>query len=264
MIPFPHINPIAISIGSINIHWYGIAYAFGIILAFYLLKILNNINNSKIFNQDGLDAFIFYSVLGVIIGGRVGYVIFYHTSWIWQDPLRLVKIWEGGMSFHGGVIGSVVALYCLCKIHKIPFWPAADIVVCIVPIGIFLGRIANFINSELIGRITNVPWAVIFPLSDGLPRHPSQLYECMTEGMLLMILMPSLYMISDIRSKHRLLSGIFLMNYGVIRLTMELYREPEIIINILNWEISMGQLLSIPLVIAGIILIFSHSKSYAS
>lgn len=262
MIPFPNINPVAFSIGGVDVYWYGIAYAIGIMLAFYMLKVLNANSDPCVFNNAALDAFILYAVIGIIVGGRVGYIIFYHPSWILSEPLRLFKIREGGMSFHGGLIGTIIALCLLCRKYKLKFWSAADMVVCIVPIGISLGRMANFVNAELVGKVSNAPWAVIFPQQGDVSRHPSQLYEGLTEGILLLIIMLRLYTVPSIRNRRCCLSGIFLASYGIIRLVMEVFREPEVVFCALGVDVSMGQMLSFPMVVIGILLVIYGDRFF--
>lgn len=261
MMNFPVINPVAFCFGPICVYWYGVAYAVGILLAFYLLCLLNKNYASNVLNDIFLNSFVIYSVLGIVIGGRLGYVMFYHPLWFLYEPLQVLMIRNGGMSFHGGLIGATIALYFLCKKCKVDFWNAADLVVCVAPIGLFLGRIANFINAELIGRVTNVSWAVIFPGSDGLPRHPSQLYEACSEGLLLFVFMLYLYTNFAFQRNKGWFSGVFLICYGIMRFFVEWFREPEVVLNFFSYTVTIGQLLSIPLVIVGGMLVVTRKRT---
>ncbi len=258
---FPEINPVLLSIGNIEIRWYGISYALGIIIAYYLVNRMNS--KSNILNKEALDSLMLYSSLGIIIGGRLGYVIFYNPEWIIYEPLRIIKTWEGGMSFHGGLIGMVIAIYVLCYKHNISTLATYDLLSCVAPIGLLFGRIANFINGELYGKITNVEWGVIFPNTDGMPRHPSQLYEAFAEGILMLCLLLPLYQINSIRDRKGTISGLFLIAYSTIRITIEeKFREPDYMINIdiLKQQFSIGQALSLPMFLVGICLIWKALK----
>lgn len=249
MLTFPNINPIAFSLGPMKVHWYGLMYLFGFISAWFLAKF--RAKRYKLsWTTEQIGDLIFYGALGVILGGRIGYMIFYNTDNFLSSPLSLFKLWEGGMSFHGGLVGVAVAMWFFSrKTHK-PFLEVADFIAPLVPLGLAAGRCGNFINGELWGRVTDVPWAMIFPNSDGQPRHPSQLYELGLEGILLFIV------VWWYASKPRpagAVSAIFLIGYALCRLIAEFFRQPDIQIGFLafNW-LTMGQVLSIPMLITGL------------
>lgn len=249
MIPFPQINPVALKVGPLQIHWYGLMYLFGFLAAWGLAKWRAS-RYQLDWTTDELGDLIFYGALGVIIGGRLGYMIFYNTAQLLSHPLSLFKVWEGGMSFHGGLLGVILAMWIFALKFKKPFLEVTDFVAPLAPLGLAAGRIGNFINGELWGRVTDVPWAVVFPNSDGQPRHPSQLYEFGLEGLLLFIL------VWWYASKPRpagCVSAIFLIGYSLARLIAECFREPDVQLGFLafNW-LTMGQLLSIPMLILGL------------
>lgn len=251
MLVFPHIDPIAISLGPIKVHWYGLMYLLAFISAWYIAHW--RVKHYRLnWTPVQIDDLIFYGALGVIIGGRTGYMIFYNTQELLSNPLNLFKIWQGGMSFHGGFLGVLIAgIVFSCKTHK-PFWVVADFIIPLVPLGLAAGRAGNFINSELWGRVTDLPWGVVFPQAGMLPRHPSQLYELGLEGIVLFII------VWCYASKPRpagCVSAIFLIGYALCRIIVECFREPDVQLGYLafNW-LTMGQLLSIPMLLAGIIL----------
>ncbi len=250
---FPSINPIFLSIGPIDIHWYGISYTVSILCCYFIL--------CKIYKKNGqnnllLDDILFYSSMGIIFGGRIGYVLFYHTSWFYNDILRVFKIWQGGMSFHGGIIGVILAIYFASKKHKTSFLYNCDNLALVAPIGLFFGRIANFINGELFGRITNVSWGII--TDDGFIRHPSQIYESFTEGLLLLMIMILCYRKCI---KYRgMLSGIFLIFYSIFRILIENFREPDSHLGFYLNFITLGQILSLPMLLLGFVLIYYSSS----
>lgn len=249
----PEIDPVAFSIIGIRVHWYGIAYLVGIILGIYFISILNK--KDKVFSSKAFDDLVLYIVFGIVIGGRLGYVLFYHTNWIWKSPMDLFKIWQGGMSFHGGLVGVIISISILCRRYKINLLKSFDQIACVAPIGLFFGRIANFINAELYGRVTNVSWGVIFPNSY-LPRHPTQLYEATLEGGVLFIITMMLYCKTNIsKNKPGFISGIFLSIYSIVRIVIEYYREPDSHLGFIIQQITMGQILSIPVLLLGIYLI---------
>jgi phosphatidylglycerol:prolipoprotein diacylglycerol transferase len=250
---FPDINPIAISIGPIDIRWYSLAYFFGIIFGFMLLKFQVKRFKFEI-EANELEDIVFYSVLGIVFGGRIGYMALYQFHTLLNNPLELFYVWEGGMSFHGGVIGFAIAIYLFTKRYKVDFLKLMDHIVCVVPLGIFLGRIANFINGELFGRVTNAPWGVIFPNGGILPRHPSQIYEAFSEGLLCFLIMQIvLYTTSSIEKKGRM-TALFLILYSISRMICELFREPDAHIGFLVNYLTMGQILSAPLLIVGLVI----------
>ena len=250
-----NLDPILIDFGFIVIRWYSLAYIFGIILGWWLgKKIINHIIkdiNLK-FNIKEFDDLITYLVISIIIGGRLGYVIFYNLGYYLANPFDIVKVWEGGMSFHGALLGIIVGTYLFSKKKNVPTYFLLDIIACVSPIGIFFGRLANFINGELVGKVTTVSWGVIFPTIDSLPRHPSQLYEAVLEGAVLFIILNSLIF----RRKYKMgtCSYLFLIYYGIFRVISEYFRQPDPQLGYLFNLFSMGTLLSFLMIIVGLII----------
>lgn len=257
------IDPVLLRLGPIEIRWYSLAYIFGIIFAWLMAKYLNK--KDKVFDAKAIsDDFFFYCVLSVIVGGRLGYVLFYNPLWYFAHPLDIFKIWQGGMSFHGGFVGVVVFIYWICKKHKIDFWRFSDLLAVGTPIGLFFGRIANFINMELYGRVTESRFGMVFPNAGNLPRHPSQLYEAFFEGFVLFVVLFCLANFTNIRKCKGVLTSLFLIGYGVSRFVIEFFREPDQQMGYILGFFTMGQLLSLPIIIFGAcILIFSVLKSRA-
>ena len=254
-------DPIILDLGLIQLRWYSVAYITGIISGWlYAHKIIKNekLNSIKI---DEFDNLIIYVVLGIIIGGRLGYVIFYNFNYYSQNVLEIFKIWQGGMSFHGGLIGVVIGIFIFSKITKTSFFKFTDIISCVAPIGFFLGRIANFINSELVGKISNVPWAVIFPNDGGLSRHPSQIYEAILEGIILFILINFFAFKKKFILKTGYISALFLILYSILRICAEIFREPDKHLGYLFNYFSMGTLLSIVTAILGLLIILFVKKN---
>ena len=250
------LDPVLVDFGLIVIRWYSLAYVFGIILGWWLGKkiiyhILKNINFK--FNIKEFDDLITYIIISIIIGGRLGYVIFYNLEYYITNPLSIPKVWEGGMSFHGAVIGIIIGTYLFSIKRNVPTFFLLDIIACVSPIGIFLGRIANFINGELIGKVTTVSWGVIFPAVDMLPRHPSQLYEAILEGVVLFLILNTL--IFKQRYKVGTCSYIFLIYYGFFRIISEFFREPDPQIGYFFDLFSMGTLLSFLMITAGLVIL---------
>lgn len=253
-IDFPNISPVALSIGPFDLRWYALAYLFGIIIAWVLTK--RNIKKYDLGISDiQLDDLAFYCTLGIILGGRIGYVCCYGRDYFFSNPAQIFAIWNGGMSFHGGIIGVILGLFYFSYKEKFKFLKITDIVALYVPIGIFLGRIANFINGELWGRVTDVPWAVKFPTGGYLPRHPSQLYEALTEGVLMLTILNILWKKEFVRKNHGIISSMFLIIYSLSRMSMEFFREPDAHIGFLWNMITMGQLLSIPFLLLGVYIL---------
>jgi phosphatidylglycerol:prolipoprotein diacylglycerol transferase len=259
-IDFPEISPVIFSIGNLSLRWYALAYLIGIISVWLLTK--RNIAKYNIsISTEQLDDIVFYSTLGVILGGRIGYILFYGKDYFFNNPLEIFAIWHGGMSFHGGIIGVIIGLLYFCNKYKINFLKITDLVALYVPIGIFLGRIANFINDELWGRVSTVPWAVKFPSGGYLPRHPSQLYEAITEGLLMFIILNLLWKKEFVRTHYGIISSIFLIIYGISRICMEFFREPDAQIGFIVNNITMGQLLSLPFLILGLYILNKSIKN---
>ena len=246
------INPILISIGFIDLYWYGAMYAISFILIDYFMK-KNNIDND-VFTIILIDKILIVSLVFLLIGGRLGYVIFYNFDYYYENLYKILYIWEGGMSFHGALIGIILGLFYISTKEKIRFLKLTDFVVIYVPIGLFLGRIGNFINSELYGSPTDGSWGVIFPLIDDIPRHPSMLYEAILEGLLLFYVM---LVMSKLKPNKGVLTSLFLIIYAVFRSSVEFIRVPDIQIGHLysNW-LTMGMILSLPMFIVGVALLY--------
>ena len=258
-IDFPNISPIVFAVGPLAIRWYSLAYLFGLLLGWFLLNRNVKKNNLSLTKED-TENLIFYITVGIILGGRLGYAMFYGGAQMWLEPWKLLEIWKGGMSFHGGVVGVILAIYLFAKKIKYDFLSLTDVVVLYVPIGIFLGRLANFVNDELWGRVTTVDWAVKFPSGGYLPRHPSQLYEAFFEGLVMFAVLNLLWCYKPIRSKKGFASGLFVLLYGVFRMSMEQFREPDAQLGYLYFNATMGQLLSIPMVLVGLFVIWKSFK----
>ena len=258
MLTYPHIDPVAIQFGPIAIRWYGISYVAGILLAWWLMRLRAPRFH---FTYEKVADLVFYATVGIIIGGRLGSVLFYNLPYYLEHPLEIIMINRGGMSFHGGLIGVLCAFGWFARQNQVRFFEVSDFVTPVVPVGLFFGRIANFINGELWGGPSSLPWAMIFPHPDagGIPRHPSQLYEALLEGVLLFII---LWVYSSKPRPAMAVSGLFLLVYGVFRSLVELVREPDRQIGYLfNDWVTMGMLLSLPMVIAGIVMmVMAHQK----
>ena len=253
-IPFPAVDPVLIAIGPFAIRWYALAYIFGIVLGWRLVRRLVLRPGWRV-TPEAVDDLVFYVTLGVILGGRLGYVLFYQPGHYLDRPLELLAVWRGGMSFHGGLIGVLVATYLFARKRKLAFFELTDALAVVTPIGLCLGRIANFINAELWGRVTQVPWGVIFPNAGPEPRHPSQLYEAGLEGVVLFAVMLWAARGAHPPSESGRLSGIFLVGYALARIAVEFFREPDVQIGYLAGGITMGQLLSLPMLAFGLFLL---------
>ncbi len=256
---YPEISPIAFSLGPLAVRWYSLAYLFGILSAWFLL--LRNIKKYQLpLDKAKVEDLVFYVTLGIILGGRLGYAIFYGGAAMWQNPLHLLEIWKGGMSFHGGVAGVIIAVYVYARKIQYSFLGLMDLVALYTPIGIFLGRLANFVNDELWGRVSNVAWAVRFPNGGFLPRHPSQLYEAFLEGLVMLVILNFAWRYKAVREKHGVVSALFVLFYGIFRMLLEQFREPDMQLGFIIGHITMGQLLSLPLVLTGVALLFWRFK----
>jgi phosphatidylglycerol:prolipoprotein diacylglycerol transferase len=258
VIPFPHIDPILVHIGPLAVRWYALAYIVGIIAGwFYARAIIASPRlwgGAAPFTVVDFDDFIIWITLGIILGGRIGYVLFYNFLHFAAHPAEIVALWKGGMSFHGGFIGCVLAVVLFAWRRGIPFLSLGDVTTAVAPIGLFLGRLANFINGELWGRPTDVPWAMIFPNGGPLARHPSQLYEAGLEGLVLLLILGVLVRFGALR-RPGLLTGAFALGYGDARIFCELFREPDAQLGFLWGGLTMGMLLCIPLILAGFAVI---------
>lgn len=256
---FPNIDPVLIQIGPLPIRWYSLAYIAGLLIGVFYMRFLGKKSKLKL-EKDFIDDFILYSIIGIIVGGRLGYVLLYGFTKYARDPIAIFKTWEGGMSFHGGLIGFLVAMILLGRSRKISHWNILDLAACAAPIGIFFGRVANFINGELFGRVTEVPWGVIFPYGGHLPRHPSQLYEAFTEGLLLFVIMNICFFKFQMFKQERRLSAVFAVTYSFFRILVECFREPDASIGYIFGYLTMGQLVSFAIFAIGISMLRSTSN----
>ena len=254
-IPFPQIDPILIEIGPLAIRWYALSYIVGLLIGWrYIIQVAETHRlwpGGQPVTRDQVDDILLWVALGVILGGRLGYVLFYDPLKYLSDPLTILQVWNGGMSFHGGFLGVVVAIIFFSKKEKLAMWSVGDLLAGAAPIGLFFGRIANFINAELWGRTTNMPWGIIFPNGGPFARHPSQLYEALLEGVILFIVIRYLSHKTNILRHPGGLVGVFIMGYGLARIIVEFFREPDQHIGYLAGFITMGMVLSLPMVIIG-------------
>ncbi|MGL6417138.1 prolipoprotein diacylglyceryl transferase [Aeromonas allosaccharophila] len=253
---FSQIDPVAFSLGPLSVRWYGLMYLFGFAFAMWLAGRRADAPNSG-WTRNEVSDLLFYGFLGVILGGRIGYVLFYNFDLFLADPTYLFKIWTGGMSFHGGLIGVITAMIWFAHKTKRHFFTVADFVAPLIPFGLGVGRIGNFLNGELWGRITDVPWAIIFPEAGPEPRHPSQLYQFALEGVVLFIILNLFWRKNPPRGA---ISGMFLLFYGLFRFLVEFVRQPDSQLGLYFQEISMGQILSTPMIIAGALMIWVAYK----
>lgn len=250
-LPFPNISSEIFSIGPFALRWYAVSYIVGLLLAWrYVLKLLEYPHAPMA--KRHADDFFFWAVVGVILGGRIGYILFYNFDAYLDDPLAMLRVWEGGMSFHGGLLGVTLAMILFCRHHGLSLFRFADYIACGVPIGLFLGRLANFINGELYGRVTDVPWAFVFPTGGPDPRHPSQLYEALMEGLILFFVLWALFYKTPVRRWPGFLVGVYTAGYGISRFLVELVREPDAHLGVLQTGLTMGQSLSIPMILFGL------------
>ncbi|KFB09498.1 prolipoprotein diacylglyceryl transferase [Nitratireductor basaltis] len=257
-LPFPQIDPVIFQIGPLAVHWYGLGYVVGILFAWWYTKRM--VSTPRLWAHDtppmkplDLDDFVIWAALGVVLGGRLGYVLFYDFARSISDPLSIFAVWEGGMSFHGGMLGTIVAMVLFARNRGINPWSMLDTIAAAAPVGLGLVRVANFINAELWGRPSDVPWAMVFPGAGDLPRHPSQLYEAALEGLVLFLVLRVLTHHAMKLKKPRFVGGAFICGYGLSRIFVEFFREPDAHIGYLagDW-LTMGMVLSTPMVLAGI------------
>ena len=248
---FPAFDPVAFEIGPLAVRWYALAYVVSLVLGWLYMRHLAA-REPRFMSREAVDDFLLWATLAILIGGRLGYVVFYRPSHYLANPLEALYLWRGGMSFHGGLAGMIVALLVFARRRSLPILGLSDIIAPAVPIGLFFGRIANFVNGELYGRPAEVPWAMRFPGGGPLPRHPSQLYEAALEGLALFGLLLVLDRVVRVRARPGLLTGAFLAGYAAARMIVELYREPDTHLGFLFAGITMGQTLSLPMLVAGL------------
>lgn len=251
MFVHPQFDPVAVSLGPIAVRWYGLMY----LAAFGLFAWLGRVHARRLggaFTAQHLDDLLFYGVLGVVLGGRLGYVLFYKAGYYFAHPAEILMVWHGGMSFHGGFLGVLIAVWIFARKHHRNWFNVTDFLAPLVPLGLAAGRLGNFINAELPGRVTDVPWAMIFPNVDSQPRHPSQLYEFTLEGIALFLL---LWWFSSQPRPRAAVSAVFLIGYGVFRYLAEFARQPDDFLGLLAFGMSMGQWLSVPMILAGVAML---------
>lgn len=255
VLPFPNFDPVAVSFGPFAVKWYALAYIAGIVLGWVYARHI--LRNEKYWGGPApisivqFDDYVLWVTLGIILGGRTGYVLFYNFSWFLAHPLEILQLWQGGMSFHGGFLGCVAAVLLFGWRNKVPVLSLGDVTCAVGPIGLLLGRLANFVNGELWGRAAEVPWAFVFPTGGPMPRHPSQLYEGALEGILLFVLL-TLMIRRGALQRPGLIIGIFAIVYGLARIFSEFFREPDPQLGFLWGGLTMGMLLSLPMIAAGV------------
>ena len=257
MIPYPRIDPDIIKLGPFAVRWYGVMYLLGFAASYFLVRYQLKSRKIAIKTQD-IDSLYLFLLSGLVIGARLGYVIFYNLGSYLENPLEIFAVWHGGMSFHGGLIGSVVAGIIFCRKYRVDFWQAADLIIVTAPIGLGLGRIGNFINGELYGRVTDVPWGMVFPSGGPLPRHPSELYEFLLEGVLLFSI---LWFLKNRHLKSGSLTSLFLMLYGLFRFIVEFFRQPDPQVGFIFGYFTMGQILSSVMILLGAGILFLRHRS---
>jgi phosphatidylglycerol---prolipoprotein diacylglyceryl transferase len=261
VLTFPDIDPVLIQIGPFAIRWYALAYVAGILLGWRYVVGLTR--NAKLWPLRGppateaqIDDLILWITLGIIVGGRLGHVLFYTPSVIWTDPLEILQVWHGGMSFHGGALGVLTAVLIFARLNKLDLFRLGDLVTACAPIGLFFGRVANFINGELWGRTTDVPWAMVFPGAGPLPRHPSQLYEAALEGIVLFLVLRWATHGAKLLNRRGVVAGMFILGYALIRTSLETVREPDAYMPLFPFGLTMGMMLSAPMILGGAWLIW--------
>ena len=253
MLTYPNINPVALQIGPVAIRWYSLAYIAGIVGGWFYIKKLNAL--TKVLSAKAYDEILTWGILGIILGGRLGYVMFYNPMHFLREPAEIFMLWQGGMSFHGGLLGTIISMLVFCQKYKIKYLQLMDMCAVVAPMGLFFGRIANFINGELYGNVTTSPLGMVFPTGGALPRHPSQLYEATLEGLVTFAIINIAFWKFGKWKYKGYLSGLFLLLYGIFRAFIELFRQPDAQIGYIEGLVTMGQILCIPMVVAGIYLI---------
>ncbi|GAA5627054.1 phosphatidylglycerol--prolipoprotein diacylglyceryl transferase [Brucella sp. NBRC 12953] len=266
---FPNIDPVIFSVGPLAVHWYGLGYVVGIMFAWwYGKKLLRNHrlwgNNQPPMQPEALDDFVIWAALGVVLGGRIGYVLFYNFSYYLSNPLAIPAVWDGGMSFHGGILGTTIAMTWFARSRGIKVWSMFDVIAAGVPVGLGVVRVANFINSELWGRVSDVPWAFYFPNGGPEPRHPSQLYEAFLEGFVLFFVLLLLVWVGKKLKAPGFIAGTFVLGYGLSRIIVEFFREPDAQLGYLfgGW-LTMGMILSLPMVLIGLWAMWRANRAAA-
>ena len=256
LIAYPDFDPVLIHLGPLAIRWYALAYIAGLVLGWRLVRRLV-CREPVVATPEQVDDFLTWATLGVVLGGRFGYVLFYQPTSFLENPLRILAVWQGGMSFHGGMLGVSIALLIFCRRERIAVLGFADRIAMVAPIGLGFGRIANFVNGELWGQVAPdwLPWAMVFPAGGPLPRHPSQLYQALMEGLILFVVMTLAGRRDRLRRRFGCLTGIFLAGYAIARIIGEFFRQPDAFLGFLFAGATMGQLLSLPMLVAGIWLI---------
>ena len=267
-LPYPSIDPVLVRLGPVEIRWYALAYVGGLAFAWWHMRRLAGTRpaGSRIVDDRAVDDLMFWAALGVIVGGRLGYVLFYKPGFYLANPERIFALWQGGMAFHGGLIGVALAIVLFCRKRGIDMFSAGDLAACAVPLGLLLGRLANFVNGELWGRVSDMPWAMVFPGGGPLPRHPSQLYEAFLEGLLLLVVINLWRRRAGALNRPGELTGLFCAGYGLARFVVEFFRQPDAFLpdsGFLFGFVTMGQLLSLPLVALGAWLILRARKRAA-
>jgi phosphatidylglycerol:prolipoprotein diacylglycerol transferase len=260
-LPFPNFDPVLVHIGPIAIRWYALAYVAGILLGWRYVAGL--VKAERLWARRGpiattlqIDDLILWITLGIIVGGRLGHVFFYTPQLIWTDPVEILKTWKGGMSFHGGTLGVLVAVIAFARVNKLDMFRLGDVICAAAPIGLFFGRIANFINGELWGRVTTAPWGMIFPYGGPLPRHPSQLYEAALEGIVLFLVLRWATHGAKLLNRRGVVAGLFFLGYGLARISLENVRQPDDGMPTFPLGLTMGMILSLPMVLGGAWLIW--------
>ena len=259
ILPFPNIDPVAFSIGPLAVHWYGLAYVAGILVGWlYARKLVESPalwrNDTAPMTKAHLDDFLVWIAMGIVLGGRLGYILFYDFARVAENPIRAFEIWNGGMSFHGGLIGSILAIILFARKNGLPVWSMLDVVAAVVPIGLLFGRIANFVNGELWGRLSTAPWAFVFPTGGPFARHPSQLYEALLEGVVLLLILALMIFRFKALKTAGVVAGTFVVGYALSRIFVEFFREPDAQLGYLlgtDW-LTMGMVLSLPMIAVGL------------
>lgn len=264
VLPYPRIDPVIFELGPFAIRWYALAYIAGLLLGMVYMKRL--VRDARLWkagatiSAEQVDDFLLWCALGVILGGRTGYVLFYNPGHFMSDPAAIFAVWQGGMSFHGGFLGVIVAVIVFCRVNGLNPLTLLDLAAAAVPIGLFFGRIANFINGELFGRVTDVPWAMVFPLGGPDPRHPSQLYEAALEGIVLFLLLRIATHRFRLLDRPGHVAGLFAIGYGAARIGVEFFRMPDAQIGYFAGWLTMGMLLSLPMLVVGAILVINARR----